>query len=126
MDIWYYGLADANGIESFQEDIDPMAAEVFFDKDERKKVQNYQFAMALRAQANQQRHAVVYKALVEDKDGDAIDALVKAGEVAEALVMLKEKSKSVLFATHGTTLAASKKNWRLIPNPDLDPYNGKD
>lgn len=126
MDIWYYGLADANGIESFQEDIDPMAAEVFFDKDERKKVQNYQFAMALRAQANQQRHAVVYKALVEDKDGDAIDALVKAGEVAEALVMLKEKSKSVLFATHGTTLAAAKKNWRLIPNPDLDPYNGKD
>jgi len=126
MDIWYYGLADANGIESFQEDIDPMAAEVFFDKDERKKVQNYQFAMVLRAQANQQRHAVVFRALVPDTDGDAIDALVKKGEVEKALIMLKEKAKSVLFATHGTTLSAAKKNWKIIPNPDLDPFNGRD
>lgn len=126
MEIWYYGLADANGLESFQEDIDPMAAEVFFSPEEVKKVKNYQFAMALRAQANQQRHAVVFRALVEDKDGDAIDALVKAGKVVEGLIMLKEKAKSVLFATHGTTLAATKKNWKLIPNSDLDPYNGID
>ena len=126
MEVWYYGLADANGLESFQEDIDPMAAAVFFSPEEQKKVKNYQFAMALRAQANQQRHAVVFRALVEDKDGDAIDALVKSGKVVEGLIMLKEKAKSVLFATHGTTLSAAKKNWKLIPNSDLDPYNGID
>lgn len=124
MEIWYYGLADANGLESFQEETSPMVLSVFFDPKEEKRIQGLQFAMALRAQANQQRHAVVYRVLLEDKDGDAIDALVKSGKVVEALIMLKNKAKSVLFSTHGTTLLAAKKNWRLIPNSDLDPYNG--
>lgn len=123
MDIWYYGLADAHGLESFQEDIDPMSAEVFLDKDELKKIKTQQFAMCLRAQANQQRHAVVYRVLLDDKIGDEVDAILKTGKSTEALLMVKEHAKDLLFAVHGTTLSAAKKNWKLIPNSDLDPYH---
>ena len=123
MNIWYYGVADANGIESFHEDYDPMVADAFIDDKELKSNKAHKFSLALRAVANAQRHAVAYRVLLDAKLGDEINQMLKDGKAIEGLKMLKNNAQDLLFAVQGTTLKAAKKNWALIPNTDLDPYN---
>jgi hypothetical protein len=120
---WYYGLADCHGVESFVFDLDDMSAEMFTDEGEKKTKNSQQFAMCLRAQANQQRHAVVYRAELEDQYADQIEALIKEGKYTDALTMIKENAHEVQVGTYGTTKKAAEKNWKMIPNPDLDPYH---
>lgn len=122
MDIWFYGLADANGIESFVEDLDIMASDVFLSDEDKKSKNSQQFAMCLRAQANQQRHAVVYRVLLDTEDSDAVESLIKDSKFADALTLVKEKAKEVQLGTYGTTKRAAEKNWNMIPNPSLDPH----
>lgn len=123
MDIWFYGLADSNGIESFVEDLDTMASDVFLSDEDKKAKNSQQFAMCLRAQANQQRHAVVYRVLLDTEDSDVVESLIKDSKFADALTLVKEKAKEVQLGTYGTTKRAAEKNWNMIPNPNLDPYN---
>ena len=122
MDIWFYGLADANGIESFVEDLDIMASDVFLSDEDKKAKNSQQFAMCLRAQANQQRHAVVYRVLLDTEDSDVVESLIKDSKFTDALTLVKEKAKEVQLGTYGTTKRAAEKNWNMIPNPSLDPH----
>ena len=78
--------------------------------------------MCLRAQANQQRHAVVYRVLLDTEDSDVVESLIKDSKFTDALTLVKEKAKEVQLGTYGTTKRAAEKNWNMIPNPSLDPH----
>ena len=123
MNQWYYGIADCHGIESFVLDVDESVREIFFTNEENKQKTSQQFAMCLRAQANQQRHAVVYRALIPEGKDDEIEKTIKAGDYARGLQLVKEYATEVMVGTYGTTKKAAEKNWKMIPNPDLDPYH---
>lgn len=128
----FYGIADAHGLESFIEDYDNMVKDLFLsddgDEGNRKLTNSMQFGMAMRVMANQQRHAVVYRVQIPDTEADQIQKMVDSGEYLEALETIKElqemgKLGKVELGTYGTTLRAAEKNWKMIPNPDLDPYH---
>lgn len=120
---WYYGLADCHGVESFIDDVDSLVANMFLDEKDNKGRDAQQFAMCLRAQANAQRHAVVYRVLIEEDTAQAVQSLIKEGKYTDALTMIKEGADEVQVGTYGTTKKAAEKNWKMIPNPDLDPYH---
>lgn len=126
MQQWYYGIADAHGIESFVPDLGDQIMDLFMSKEDNKARTSQQFAMCLRAQANQQRHSVVYRALVEDEDSNVIEKLIAESKYVDALIRLKSCAKDVLMGTYGTTVRAAEKNWSMIPNPSLDPYHQDD
>jgi hypothetical protein len=81
--------------------------------------------MCLRAQANQQRHAVVYRAAIPQSHVEIIEGFIKGGDYEAALKEIKDCSTEIMLGTYGTTKAAAEKNWKMIPNPDLDPYYTK-
>jgi hypothetical protein len=120
---WFYGLADCHGVESFVHDVDDMSKEIFMTVEDDKVVRSQQFAMCLRAQANAQRHAVVYRAAIPQTKIADIEALIKDGKYVDALNSIKEHASEIMLGTYGTTKAAAEKNWRMIPNPDLDPHH---
>jgi hypothetical protein len=120
---WFYGLADCHGIESFVHDLDDTSAALFFEEKDKKEKNSKQFAMCLRAQANQQRHAVVYRAAIPQSQIEVIEAFIKAGDYITALNEVKSSAKEIMLGTYGTTKAAAEKNWKMIPNADLDPYH---
>jgi hypothetical protein len=88
-----------------------------------KVVRSQQFAMCLRAQANAQRHAVVYRAAIPQSKIADVEALIKDGKYTDALNAIKEHASEIMLGTYGTTKAAAEKNWKMIPNPDLDPHH---
>lgn len=120
---WFYGLADCHGVESFVHDVDDMSKEIFMTVEDDKVTRSQQFAMCLRAQANAQRHAVVYRASILHSKVADIEALIKDGKYMDALNSIKENAAEIMLGTYGTTKAAAEKNWRMIPNPDLDPHH---
>jgi len=122
---WFYGLADCHGVESFVHDIDEGLTALFFSDSEKREKNSNQFAMCLRAQANQQRHAVVYRASIPQSKIEVIEAFIKGGDYEGALLEIKSCSSEIMLGTYGTTKAAAEKNWKMIPNPDLDPYHTK-
>ena len=126
MSQWYYGLADCHGIESFVHDLENEMMDLFLTGDDKKAKTNQQFAMCLRAQANAQRHAVVYRAKLPDAVATEIEDLLKKSKYVEALELLKDNAEEVMIGTYGTTKKAAEKNWKMIPNPDLDPYHTDD
>jgi hypothetical protein len=108
----FYGIADAHGIESFKPQQFDSEVEQFNSDPKDLSI------MALRANANRHRHAVVYQAEVESHTAKEILDLLKAGDYVEALVKLKEEATSIsLMRSPG-----AEKSWNLIPNSDLDPY----
>ena len=109
----FYGIADAHGIESFKpQQFNPEVEQFSSDAKELS-------IMALRANANRHRHAVVYQAEISGEDAKEILDLINKGEYAEALVKLKETAESIsLMKSPG-----AEKSWNLIPNDDLDPYS---
>lgn len=113
----FYGIADCHGIEAFKPIIPNIQGSwVTSGMDSHQKDMAL---MALRAQANLQRHAVVFLVEVSVEVAEEIEDLLAEGEYAEALLVLKEKSDSISL---GRTPGAEK-SWRMIPNPDLDPMS---
>ena len=109
----FYGIADAHGIESFKPQTFDSEIEQFVTDTKELSL------MALRANANRHRHAVVYQAEVDGESAKEILDLINKGEYVEALVKLKETAESIsLMRSPG-----AEKSWNLIPNDDLDPYS---
>jgi hypothetical protein len=111
---WFYGLADCHGVESFVHDVDDMSKEIFMTLEDDKVVCSQQFAMCLRAQANAQRHAVVYRAAIPQAKIADIEALIKDGKYVEALNEIKEHATEIMLGTYGTTKAAAEKRERQV------------
>lgn len=109
----FYGIADAHGIESFESSHMDVSMERF------QLDQSTLAIMMLRANANRHRHAVVYQADVSGKDALEIYKMIDKGEYSEALLKLKECAKTISLARS----PGAEKSWKLIPNPDLDPYS---
>lgn len=111
----YYGIASANGIESFLPVLFRGESEGFTADPRELSL------MALTVNANRQRHSVLYMADLNIEDVREIKNLIDKGDADEALIMLKEKAKSInIMQSPG-----AEKSWNLIPNTDLDPFNGK-
>ncbi len=109
----FYGIADAHGIESFKPQTFDSDVEQFTSDSKELSI------MALRANANRHRHAVVYQAEVSPEAAKEILDLINRGEYEDALVKLKETADSIsLMKSPG-----AEKSWNLIPNDDLDPYS---
>jgi hypothetical protein len=111
----YYGIASANGIESFLPVLYRGESEGF-SADPRELS-----LMALTVNANRQRHSVLYMVDVNREDANEIEELISQGDAADALTLLKERAKTInIMQSPG-----AEKSWKLIPNTDLDPFNGK-
>ena len=108
----YYGIADAHGIESFRP-VTFNAAIEGFEVDPRELSM-----MVLRANANRQRHSVVYQAELPIPACKDINALIKDGKYDEALEKLKAEATNIMLARS----PGAEKSWNLIPNPDQDPF----
>ena len=98
----FVGLADAHGIESFMSREDADA--------------HFETMISLRAGSNRQRHAVVFAALLTENGEKAVTTQIEAGEFVNALKTLKNSALS-LVCEEGW-----EKSWKLIPNPELDPW----
>lgn len=113
----YIGIADCHGIESFT------PARQYNAEEEAFTMNNQAVAfMSMRANANAQRHAVVFKVKVSSEVADEIFDLIDQGEYADALTYLKDNADEVALAKIGGGISAEK-NWNKIPNPDLDPFH---
>jgi len=100
-----YGIADAHGIESF------ITAEELQDKP---------FPYILRADLNRQRHAVFYEVELLLPDVEVVKQLLKKGKYQESLQFIKKNLKKLSFPKAQSSNYG--KSWKLIPNPDLDPW----
>ena len=123
MKLWFYGLADCHGVESFVHEVSPIARELFFAPEESEDVIAGQYAMCLRAHANPQRHAVAYRVKMEESKSIEVQEMLKKTQYVEALRFIKENMEELQLGTQYTTKKAAEKNWNMIPNPDLDPYH---
>jgi hypothetical protein len=106
--------------------VNPKARDLFFSPDESEDVTAGQYAMCLRAQANPQRHAVAYRVKLEESVGEEIQKLLKESKFIEALEYMKANTDELMLGTQHTTKKAAEKNWKMIPNPALDPYHDDD
>jgi hypothetical protein len=104
----YYGIADAHGIESFIKG-DPASPEN----------STQTMILHMRAGANRQRHAVVYIVDISESTAQDVDDLLEEGDYTGALVRLKLSVEDLQL----TNLPGAEKSWRMIPNPDLDPFH---
>jgi hypothetical protein len=134
---WYFGIADCHGIESFnKETIDQeylnqldrihdlgLADETAPTRKSVTQEYNGQLnMMMMRCRFNEQRHPVVYRVLLADDDAEMVQDLVDSGDYINALKVVKNNSQEVQLARgQGANL---EKRWRMIPNPDLDPFRG--
>ena len=109
----FYGIADAHGIESFR----PVTYNV--ETGDLQIDPRELGMMSLRANANRHRHAVVYQVDIDADTAKEILDLIKDGEFKQALTKLKDDAKSISLARS----PGAEKSWKLIPNPDLDPYS---
>lgn len=129
---WWVGLADCNGIESFIKEPDMSDAD---DADRlaelgleepgtgnkmRKGWSQQVSLLQMRAGANLQRWAVVYRVKLDPADAADIEEMLSDGEYVEALNHLKMVAQEVQIAK-GRGLN-TEKAWNMIPNPDLDPF----
>jgi hypothetical protein len=121
----FYGLADCHGLESFNFELSELSSEFFMPGEDIRKKSDEIFANCLRAQANAQRHAVVYRVSIDEEAAAEVESLMEDGKYVEALKKLKETAEEVQLATYGTTKTAAENNWNMIPNPSLDPYYSK-
>jgi len=94
----FYGVADAHGIDSFYPE-DKANLQIMF----------------LRANSNRQRHACFFKVDLNEKNEIVVINLLKNGEYALALTVIKAVGPVSVERDH-------ENSWDLIPNPDLDPY----
>jgi len=109
----FYGIADAHGIESFKPVTFKGEAEGFAIDPKELSILGY------RANANRHRHAVVFQADVDREEAKEILELIDKGEYIKALDHLKANANDVSLMK----VPGAEKSWRMIPNPDLDPYH---
>lgn len=98
----FIGLADTHGIESFKSRKDADA--------------RFETLIAIRAETNRQRHAVCFQALLTEAGEKEVIAQIEAGDFIEALNVLRAVALA-LVCEEGW-----EKSWKLIPNPELDPW----
>jgi hypothetical protein len=109
----YFGIADAYGLESFEE------------KDDDNKEQKGTIArMQIRVESDRHRHAVFYLVRLEDVDAEWVNGFIADGKPSEALSWVKTHAINgeVMLAAGGNV----KGSWKMIPNPKLDPWGSHD
>ena len=105
----YCGIADAHGLESFQECEGMGSAPM---------------TLTMRASLNRQRHAMVYWVELDDEQveqmNEAIEQARRDNNWHAPLLLLKDPDfiDTVAFED------SMKNSWDLIPNDRLDPYWG--
>lgn len=77
--------------------------------------------MLLRAQFNPHRHAILYRVELSREDATIIYDLLDEGNYGEALEHMKTTAIEIELAD--STGRNKEKIWKMIPNPDLDPYH---
>jgi len=97
----YTGIADCHGIESFN-----------------LKENMNQSILSIRANANDQRHAVVYEADMTDKFKDGVMRLLNTGNYGDALNVMRVTASELRVAGG----ARGAKMFLKLPNPELDPW----
>lgn len=97
----YVGVADCHGIESlsFKDDTSSQDRAI----------------RQIRADANRHRHAVYFEADICETTFKIIDELLEKQQYTEALECLKRFGHVMSPKQH-------QNSWKLIPNPELDPY----
>jgi len=95
----FMGIADCHGLES----LIPI------------KEANPTF-LQIRANANSQRHALVFRVELTKRQKIVINERMANGDYIGALKYLKNKVKTIDISK------GREKSWKLIPNPDLDPW----
>ena len=111
----YVGIADCKGLDSFipWTNLHSLAA---LNRDQS---DNHTLsALMFRAMANRHRHAVIYRVALTKENGVKIDKLYNSGDYIKALKLMKRVA-TVIEIGKGPGVA---KSWKMIPNPDLDPY----
>ena len=98
----YTGIADCHGIESFN-----------------LKGDTNQALLQIRANANDQRHAVVYEVDLTDPVQEVVSGLLRDDEYGTALKYMNNEAMEVRVV--GGERAA--KMWTRLPNPELDPWS---
>ena len=99
----YVGIADAHGIESLLE---------------KQHTTNFERrCQIMRAGANRQRHAVYFEADMDKGAFKIINGCLNDDNFALALEWLKRLSLEL------RSLPEHEASWKLIPNPDIDPYS---
>jgi len=94
------GIADAHGIESYLP-----------EKEARVGI------LTLRASLNRQRHALVYKIDVTKLQDETIKKFIENKNYIDALKYIKGNVSTIGISK------GYEKSWKLIPNPDLDPWS---
>ena len=110
----FYGIASANGLESFipvpfniessSFEVDPKTLSL----------------MALTVNANRQRHSVLFQVNISKQDADSVFELMEK-DPHEALIHMKETATEVSIMKS----PGAEKSWNIIPDSKLDPFNGK-
>ena len=100
----FIGIADAHGIESFisEESADARRQMIF----------------SIRANANRQRHAVTYRAMLTEEGVAIVEKQIAKKDFIGALHALKLQAMEVKVESD-----LHVKSWHMIPNPDLDPFH---
>ena len=106
-----YGIAACHGIESWL----PVKKD---RKDE--DMQHNVSMMVMRANANRQRHSVVYLAWLLEHDFKKFTGYCEKQDDKDALEWLQQRNLGEIKLLGDGN---AKKSWGLIPNSELDPYN---
>ncbi len=113
----HIGIADCHGIESFIPAKKFNAEDMSFEDIDNSVLQ----MMLLRAQFNPHRHAILYRVELSREDASIIYDLLDEGNYGEALEHMKTTAIEIELAD--STGRNKEKIWKMIPNPDLDPYH---
>jgi len=97
------GIADCHGIESYI--------------DEKRLTKSTLYTLKLRAQANRQRCALIYKAKVSEELDAKVNEALKNKKFETALRLIKRGAQVELEDS-----PAAKEHWKLIPNAKLDAF----
>ena len=76
--------------------------------------------LTMRAEANRQRHAVVYVVEVTTDTVNEIRRLLEEKDFKHALVTMKTRCLTIGFPDRYKE--SYERSWKMIPNDDLDPY----
>lgn len=115
----FIGIADCLGLESLISLPEKVLEAELAEQNGQATVDSLMNMLSVRAQANRQRHAVNFRVEVDEADAVAVKWLLDASRRPEALIKLKKCAKNVEVGKH----LGMKKSWRLIPNPDLNPFS---
>jgi len=102
----FIGIADCKGIESFL----PLVGN--------EKQLGF---LVMRAGANRHRHALVYQVEMDEDQEAIFKAVLERGDYISACLMLHDPA----FIENVGVENSMMNSWDMIPNPRLDPYNGR-